>query len=44
MRILIVEDRAETAAYLCKGLTESGHVVDHSLDGEEGLYLALCGT
>ena len=44
MRILIVEDDAETAAYLRKGLTESGHVVDHSIDGEEGLYLALSGT
>ena len=44
MRILIVEDDAETASYLRKGLTESGHVVDHSLDGEEGLYFALSGT
>ena len=41
MRILVVEDEAEVAAYLSKGLKEHGHVVDEAHDGKEGLYLAL---
>ena len=28
MRILIVEDEHKTAAYLRKGLTENGYVID----------------
>ena len=40
MRILIVEDEKKAAAYLQKGLTEQGFVVDVSADGEEGLHLA----
>ncbi len=40
MRILIVEDEKKAAAYLQKGLTEQGFVVDVSADGEEGLLLA----
>ncbi len=40
MRILIVEDEKKAAAYLQKGLTEQGFVVDVSADGEEGLQLA----
>ncbi len=40
MRILLIEDDREAAAYLKKGLGESGHVVDHASDGEEGLLLA----
>jgi len=40
MRILLIEDDREAAAYLKKGLGESGHVVDHASDGEEGLHLA----
>ncbi len=41
MHILIVEDEHKTAAFLRKGLTENGFVVDVSHDGEEGLELAL---
>jgi len=41
MRILLIEDDKQAAAYLVKGLTESGHSVDHAADGESGLYLAL---
>lgn len=41
MHILVIEDDTEAAAYLCKGLTESGHTVDHAADGNEGLHLAL---
>ena len=40
MRILIVEDDAQAAAYMVKGLEESGHVVDHAADGERGHDLA----
>ena len=37
MKILIVEDESKTAAFLKKGLTEQGYVVDVATDGEEGL-------
>jgi len=40
MRILLVEDDRETAAYLLKALKEAGHVPDHAADGEEGAFLA----
>jgi two-component system OmpR family response regulator len=43
MRILLVEDDAEAAAYVAKGLREAGHVVDHALDGEAGLNMAAAG-
>ena len=41
MRILVIEDDREAAGWLIKGLAESGHIVDHAVDGEEGLNLAL---
>ncbi|HXH04718.1 MAG TPA: response regulator transcription factor [Candidatus Competibacteraceae bacterium] len=41
MRILVIEDDRQAAAYLVKGLSESGHVVDAAHDGDEGLQLAL---
>ncbi len=41
MRILIVEDECKTAAYLHKGLSESGFVVDMASGGDDGLHLAL---
>jgi two-component system OmpR family response regulator len=40
MRILVIEDDAQAAAYLVKGLTESGHVVDHAANGRDGLFMA----
>jgi two-component system, OmpR family, copper resistance phosphate regulon response regulator CusR len=43
MRILIVEDEKKTAAYLKKGLSESGFVVDVVEQGEDGLHLARTG-
>lgn len=43
MRILIVEDEPKTIAYLSKGLTEEGYVVDCARDGETGLHLASTG-
>ena len=43
MKILIVDDERKTAAYLRKGLAESGFTVDIAGDGEEGLYLTRTG-
>jgi two-component system OmpR family response regulator len=43
VRILIAEDDDRTANYLVRGLTESGHVVDHVADGETALAMALEG-
>ena len=43
MRFLLIEDDVQAAAYLVKGLKESGHLVDHAADGEDGLTLALGG-
>ncbi|MDL5592199.1 response regulator transcription factor [Bacillus subtilis] len=43
MRILVVEDDAQTAAYLLRGLSESGHVVDVAGDGNSGQDMALEG-
>lgn len=40
MRLLIVEDEPKSVAYLKKGLTENGFIVDTALNGQEGLYLA----
>ena len=44
MRILLVEDDTEAAAYLVKGLTESGHSVEHAADGEQGLQMAIANA
>jgi two-component system OmpR family response regulator len=43
MRILLVEDDAETAAYVAKGLREEGHGVDVATTGSDGLHLAVEG-
>ena len=40
MRVLVIEDDAQTAAYMVKGLTEAGHTVDHAPEGREGLLMA----
>jgi two-component system, OmpR family, response regulator len=40
MRILVIEDDSEAAAYLVKGLTESGHRVDLAEHGRTGLDVA----
>ncbi len=44
MRLLIVEDEKKTAAYLRKGLSENGYVVDVANEGRDGLALALRGA
>lgn len=43
MRILVVEDDAEAASYIRRGLTEAGHTVDVEADGEAGLEQARGG-
>lgn len=40
MRALIIENEVKTAAYIRKGLSEDGFIVDVSHDGEDGLFLA----
>jgi two-component system OmpR family response regulator len=44
MKLLVIEDDRETAAYLVKGLAESGYAVDQAADGREGLFLATSGS
>src|SRR5438876_512095 len=44
MRILVIEDDADTAAYMVKGLKESGYVVDHAADGKDGMFHAMSGN
>jgi two-component system OmpR family response regulator len=41
MRILLVEDDIKIASFILKGLKAAGYAVDHALDGEKGLDLAL---
>lgn len=43
MRILIVEDDAETRAFVSQGLTQGGHQVAVSVDGRDGLFQATGG-
>jgi two-component system OmpR family response regulator len=40
LQILLIEDDADTAAYIADGLRELGHVVDHAADGPTGRQLA----
>ena len=44
MRILVVEDDAETASYVADGLRERGHAVDIAPNGRDGLFLASDGS
>jgi len=41
MRILLVEDDLKIASFIVKGLRATGYAIDHTVDGEEGLHLAL---
>lgn len=43
-KILIIEDDAETADYLGRGLTQEGHSVEQVGNGQDGLYLATDGS
>jgi two-component system OmpR family response regulator len=40
MKILLIEDDAETAYYISRGLSEDGHDISTAGDGREGLRLA----
>ena len=41
MRVLLIEDDPDTAAYVVKGLEEEGHIIDHAPDGRDGISLAM---
>jgi two-component system OmpR family response regulator len=41
VRILLVEDDSKIASFILKGLKAEGFAVDHAVDGERGLDLAL---
>jgi heavy metal response regulator len=43
MKLLVVEDEARLAAYLHKGLSEEGYVVEVAANGVDGLHLAMEG-
>lgn len=40
MRVLIMEDDKQVAAFMSRGLKEAGHVCDCAHDGEDGLEMA----
>jgi two-component system OmpR family response regulator len=40
MKILLVEDNAQVAQFVRKGLIEAGHTVDHADNGRDGLFMA----
>jgi len=44
MRILVVEDDKDVANFIVKGLKEAGHVVEHSNNGRDGLFMAASET
>jgi two-component system, OmpR family, response regulator len=41
VRILLVEDDLKIASFIVKGLRATGYAIDHTVDGEQGLHLAL---
>ncbi len=41
MRLLLVEDDEKIALFVRTGLTEAGFAVDHAINGEDGLHLAV---
>jgi len=43
MKILLIEDDAQTSAYVANGLREHGHVIDQADNGRDGLLLASSG-
>jgi len=40
MKVLLVEDNERMAPFVKKGLSESGHTVDHADNGRDGMFLA----
>ena len=43
MKVLIVEDDTETAAFVVANLADAGHLVDHAASGQAGYHLATAG-
>ena len=43
MKLLLVEDDSETAAFVMRGFRERGFCLDHAQNGRDGLYLAIDG-
>jgi two-component system, OmpR family, response regulator len=44
MKLLVIEDDREAASFIEKGLTEAGHTVHLSADGDSGLHLGETGN
>src|SRR5215469_17649382 len=44
MKVLVVEDNERVSHFVCNGLRENGHVVDHAETGRDGLFLATTET
>ena len=44
MKLLIVEDDATTADFICKAFKEHGHAIDHAISGQDGLTMATTGA
>src|ERR1700733_374978 len=44
MKLLVIEDDREAAAYITKGLGESGYVIDVAHEGRDGLFMASSGA
>lgn len=40
MKLLLIEDDERMADFITRGLKEHGHVVDHTVNGKDGLFLA----
>jgi len=41
MRLLLVEDDTTIAFFIIDGLKNAGFAVDHMVNGEDGLHMAL---
>ncbi|MCB2055620.1 MAG: response regulator transcription factor [Geminicoccaceae bacterium] len=44
MKLLVIEDDEESAAYVANGFREKGHVVDVAANGQDGLFLIVDQT
>jgi two-component system OmpR family response regulator len=41
MRVLLIEDDKDAASFIIKGMQESGHHIEHVVDGSSGLFNAV---
>lgn len=44
VKLLLIEDDAQTSDYICRGLSELGHASDHAATGVDGLTAAIVGS